>query len=623
MSSTVDGPTPTNLVIGAGRARTRSASVWLFAAVGGDASGLILQAYTGYAGRTTGYPPEIIFWVGLCLIFGITALAVLIADFSVTEFGCVVLLAGVAMELTHLVLYPQLFVYHDELIHVRVLADILRTHHLFTYNTILPTAPRYPGLETVTAGVAEMTGLSAHVSSEVVLVAARVLMTLGIFSVARRLSGSGRVAAIACLVYMADPEYLLWSSMYSYQTLALPLAFCYVSLVDRLTITRINRAYPVLAIAAVAIAMSHHLTSVGLLALLVAWLGVSSAVGKRPRYLGFAVLVLTLAVAAWGFASRKEVLPYLSGIGSTSLRSLESFFGGSSGHTLFKASGGETIPNLERVGLVLSVVILCCVLVPALWAARRSITRRRPGAIVAAAVALAYPLTAAGHLPAGTSEIADRATSFIYAPLGYVLGQWWVDLSGISGWLRRVARSLAAGVLAAVVGTLVFFGGTVLGAGPPFYRAPGKYMALANNRSIDRFTIASAQWLGRTALPNRRLYGDWINGYLDSAIGGQQYLTDMGSHIDGAWASRLLLAPPASTDATTVHSIRLQLLVVDSRIANRVAAESPYIDSGEYVPRTKTKAPRPVALHKFDTETGSNTVYDNGPIRIYDVRGAV
>jgi hypothetical protein len=602
------------------RSKARSPHAWLLAVAGADGVGLLVQAYTGYEGRATGQPSETLFWGSLCLIFGVTALAVALAEFRFVEYGLVVLMAGLSLQLSRLVLYPQLFVYHDELIHVRVLADILRTHHLFTLNTMLPTAPRYPGLEVLTACVANLTGLSAHVSSEVVLLLARVLMMLGLFSIVHRLSGSARAAAIACLVYMADPEFLEFDATYAYQTLALPLAFCFVGLTSRFDKAHPVRVYPALAIAALAVAMSHHLTSIALLAVLVAWWVAGRVMRKPVKHLPVAILLLTAAIGCWGYGARHVVLPYLKEIGNTSLQSLEQFFGGKSGHALFVASGGQETPAPARLALVLSVLILTAALLPALWSSRRFLAQRRVAAIVATAVALVYPLTAVGHLPAGTSQVADRATSFVYAPLGFVIASWLCLYDKPGARLSQAKRAMLAG-LVAVVGTLVFFGGSVLGAGPPFYWAPGAYMAGADNRSIDRYTIATAEWFRSNALLNRRLFSDWVDGYVDSAIGGQQFLTASENGIVTATVSRLLLARPTPSDLVTTHQINLQFLVVDDRIANHVAAEAPYTDSGEFVPHTKTGAPTTAAITKFSGYVGSNTIYDNGPDRVYDVRG--
>ena len=88
------------------------------------ALGVLLQAYVGYRGRETGNPPALLFWLSVTLIFGVGALAVLTFRLTRSESVVTVVLVGVGMQLTRLVLYPNLFVYHDELVHVRVLGGI-------------------------------------------------------------------------------------------------------------------------------------------------------------------------------------------------------------------------------------------------------------------------------------------------------------------------------------------------------------------------------------------------------------------------------------------------------------------------------------------------------------------
>src|SRR5664279_1315010 len=131
------------------------------------ALGVLLQAYVGYRGRETGNPPALLFWLSLALMFSVGALAALSSRLTRSESVVIVALVGMGMQLTRLVLYPNLFVYHDELVHARVLGDILATHHLFTFNSALPVTPRYPGLEILSSGIADLTGLSAHVAGSI------------------------------------------------------------------------------------------------------------------------------------------------------------------------------------------------------------------------------------------------------------------------------------------------------------------------------------------------------------------------------------------------------------------------------------------------------------------------
>ena len=69
---------------------------------------------------------------------------------------------SLALLATRFVLYPQQFVYNDELIHYRVLLSIEQSRHLFTPNSLLPDTADYPGMEIATAAVHQLTGLSLH-----------------------------------------------------------------------------------------------------------------------------------------------------------------------------------------------------------------------------------------------------------------------------------------------------------------------------------------------------------------------------------------------------------------------------------------------------------------------------
>ncbi len=54
----------------------------------------------------------------------------------------------------------------DELLHYRTVDNILTTRHLFSPNSLLPVSPYYPGMETVTAVLVQLTGLEHHPSRE-------------------------------------------------------------------------------------------------------------------------------------------------------------------------------------------------------------------------------------------------------------------------------------------------------------------------------------------------------------------------------------------------------------------------------------------------------------------------
>jgi hypothetical protein len=586
------------------------------------ALGVLLQGYLGYRGRESGNPPALLFWLSLALMYGAGALAVLASRLTRSESVVVVALVGVVMQLTRLVLYPNLFVYHDELVHVRVLSDILATHHLFTPNSSLPVTPRYPGLEILSAGIADLTGFSAHVAGAIVLVLARLIMALALFLIVERLARGHRVAAAASLLYVANPQFLFFNSQYSYQTLALPLSFAFVYLVVRLERARPSVARPCLLAGAIAIATCHHLTAVGLVALLGFWSVACVLQGRRPRYLNSAFALTLLSVLGWGFLARHTVVHYFYEIAKNNVQSAQQLIAGHSHHVFFKDSAGDNTPAWERFASLGSVLVLVVVLPIALWS-RAFLRTRQAAPLVLCVIAAAYPVIPLGHLTNATGEVADRSSGFIFIGVSFLLA-WWAFGIRYNGHRRgetRKSRRVLAATCVFASSLVLFVGGTIVGAGPSWLRAPGKYLVSAENRSVDALALAASRWLGDRITPGNRLYSDRVNELLASALGHQHSLTSLGDGIDNGSVSRLLLAPPSPSDISDAKAAKLQLLLVDRRLATELPHVNVYTDNGEYEGEKRTKPPPESAVTKFDVVAGADRIYDNGAFSLYDVRG--
>jgi hypothetical protein len=587
------------------------------------ALGVLLQAYVGYKGRETGNPPALLFWFSLALMFGAGALAVLTSRFSRSETLVVVVLVWVGMQLTRLVLYPNLFAYHDELIHVRVLGDILATHHLFTPNSTLPVTPRYPGLEILSAAIADLTGLSAHVAGSIALLLARLIMGLALFLIVERLARSYRIAAAASLIYVANPQYLFFNSQYSYQTLALPLCFAFVYLIVKLEAAPRVVAWPCLLAGGITIAICHHLTAVGLVVLLGCWSIACAFQGHRPRYLNSAFVIALLSVIGWGFLARHTIVPYISGITENNVESVQQLISGRAHHVFFKDNAGDTTPAWERLASLASVLVLVLLLPIALWSARVFLKTRQAAALVLCVIAAAYPVIPLGHLTNATSEVADRSSGFIFVGVAFLLA-WWAFGIRHNGHRRNETRKSrrAFAVLCVFASSLVLFvGGTIVGAGPSWLRAPGKYLVSSDNRSVDVLALAASNWLRSYITPENRLYSDRTNELLASAIGDQHSLTALADGIDNGSLSRLLLAPPSPSDVGFAREAKLQLLLVDRRLATELPHVEVYTDTGEYGSDNRTKPPTKSTVTKFDHMAGADRIYDNGALSLYDVRG--
>ena len=74
--------------------------------------------------------------------------------------------------------------------------------------------------------------------------------------------------------------------------------------------------------------------------------------------------------------------------------------------------------------------------------------------------------------------------------------------------------------------------------------------------------------------------------------------------------------------ATAYHLARhgVEYVLIDRRLADSVPQSRFYVEPGEFA-RPNADDPLPkAALSKFDGHLGSDRIYDNGSIQIYDVR---
>lgn len=120
--------------------------------LGLQALGVFAMALAGAVARA-GHSSlgETALWLGVLAIVGPTP-ARLVSAASTRALRIVLVPGlGVAAYLTKVVIWPVQFTYHDEFVHWRTAANILRTHHLFTTNPLTPVSACYPGSEIMTA----------------------------------------------------------------------------------------------------------------------------------------------------------------------------------------------------------------------------------------------------------------------------------------------------------------------------------------------------------------------------------------------------------------------------------------------------------------------------------------
>ena len=398
---------------------------WMSFVVLSIALGLVFVAIADAGSRHGHTATSVFFWLGLLLIFIPIAFRVLMHHAGRQERLTLVILLGVALYLVKVVGSPDAFTYVDEYVHVRSTQDILRTQHLFAFNPLLPTASFYPGLAAHHGGLRRPDwpqSLRGRVSSSSGWHA--VLISACFFLVAERVTGSGRAAAGASLVYAANPMFLFWSAAFSYENLALPLAAFVVWWLGR-TRQEIGRpALVVAAIAIVAVTVTHHVVGFALAALLGAWWLVERFT-QRPavtrRGIGLMALVASTATLAWLFLVARQAVSYLFADNILpALRATGSLLLGHTAPRQLYTSGGVATPAWETIAGFAAVGVLLLALPPALYLAWRR--RDRAPMVVAIGVAVLFPLSLVPRLAASGVGISARSLEYVFAGLGCILG---------------------------------------------------------------------------------------------------------------------------------------------------------------------------------------------------------
>ena len=369
-----------------------------------------------------------------------------------------------------------------------------------------------------------------------------------------------------------------------------------------------------------AVAATHHLTSLALVIVLWIWY-LFTRIIRRPvnQLLPLAVIGIII-VAAWTWLARSTIVPYISEIvhdGSAILRPVNR----QSSHKFFADSAGDRNPVWQEALSIASILLIMTTLIPSLWLAVIRYRLLSAAALVLFTTAALYPIVPAGHLSNVTAEISDRASGFVFVGLGYIVATWWFRNVPFHRHGKPSRFTVPRRTRLLIIGlTICFVGGAVM-SGSDWVYGPGKYLVSADNRSVDQLALQAAYWEGQNLPPDSRVYTDRVNGVLAAVYGDQHVLTALGDGIGEGSVSTLLLRQETPADANLACAEHIQFLIADERLATSLPHLGIYIENGEYLYGFRMTPPPSSALTKFDDIPGAQRIFDNGSIRIYDLRG--
>ncbi|MEN3305799.1 MAG: hypothetical protein V7603_2001 [Micromonosporaceae bacterium] len=627
-----------------------AAAAWLLAA---SSFGVLVVA-SGYAAGRLGLPGGgVLYWVGNLLVFLPVAARVLSRRLrGIGEALVLVLGLAVNQYLLKWAYSPDQFRFPDELQHWAATRTLLHTGQLFQANTALPVSVHFPGLEEMGAALASMTGLPVTAAGMLLAGVLHLLLVATLFMLVVRTSGSVRLAALSCVVYATGLHYLFFDSMYGYQTAALPFLLLAVWASRALR----QGGWPVLVVGLVAIlvtTVSHHVSALVLVATL-ALLAAAELVlrgSNKARGLAFAAAAL-LAVAAWFGLVAHEVLGYLAPPVHNMLAALTRL-----------ATGGQPAAATTTGGsplwaLAIQAASLLALLALFLVAARRAVRARTRSPwrwfLLLGALAF-FGASSVRFLGAQGPELAGRAATFTYLPMSILAAGVLLRLCGPASSprnrlcgpassprarlrgpassprarlrgpassprhrLRGPASSSRTRLRVAVSASLLLLAllmvAARVGGWPPAWeQLPGRYLVSGYERGVDPLGLAAASWTRSALGTGNRVAAD-LNGYpLVSTYGGQDPVGEAAALYDDAqWGL---------SDEMLLQDLAISYVWVDARTTGQVPA------SGSLFPQDPRAGQRTGALStsqlsKLDQLSGADRLYDNGAVRIYDMRNA-
>lgn len=571
--------------------------------------GLLLCSVADALSRATLAPAMPVYWIGILVLALPIFYRLTSKEASVRERLTLVCLLGLGLYCVKVFRDAPLFTFSDELIHAFNANQIADHHHLFRDNPILTATPYYPGLEGATSALMKLTGLSVYGAGVLLVGVARLVLVASLFLLFHRVSGSARAAGLGVAIYAGNFNFLYWGAQFSYESLALPLLLlAMMALAEReVAPRRALRAWgaPV-ALAMMAIVVTHHLTSYATAALLV---GLSLAYWythrkwSPPNPWPFAVLGILLA-GFWLFVVASSTVGYLSPVLSDAFRAIGDTIGGSDEpRGLFQAGSTSVAPTpLGARAVAVAAVALLLAGLPfglrVLW--RRY--RRQPFALLFGIAAVAFFATLALRLAPAAWETANRASEFLFIGLAFVLALACVE--ALRRWPRdwRTRPLLAAGI------GLVLVGGAI--SGWPWDSQLARPLRISTaGATISSPPLALAEWAEE--LPEGRFGASTADAGLLLVPGGKMTLAGSSPDIEDILDEEQL----AGWMVPLLRRNDIRYVAVDRREVSTDSLRGYYFSR-----RDRGEGLRPPSVSaKFNEVPGVSRVYTNGPITVFDL----
>lgn len=164
------------------------------------------------------------FWVGYFVLVLPQIFIILHPDSQFWSRVSALTAVGLLSAIPKILRAPESPLYSDEFGHLKTVSDILEQGYISPINPIVSPAPSFPAMHYLTAFISDITQFSIWTSANIVAGLVHVLTLLGIFALLR-VKVSPRAAAIASLIYAANPNWMFFQSRFAYESMGIMLVF--------------------------------------------------------------------------------------------------------------------------------------------------------------------------------------------------------------------------------------------------------------------------------------------------------------------------------------------------------------------------------------------------------------
>lgn len=593
------------------------------------ATALLLIVVGHGAGRRGDALAPFLFWPGVGFLIVPISLRIAWPLVARGERLFLLFLLAEALFYYKVIYSPTGFAHHDEFLHWIAADDLMTARRLFLSNPLLPIGRSYPGLEIVATAIVNITGLPLFAAAILLLAVLKGMLVTALFLLYEKITGSPRISAIACLVYMGCTTFVVFDAMFSYESIGIALCvliFAVEAAFKDLAGREWLKGLGFIALLLMSLSVSHHLAA----AYAAIYLG-SVAVLEGLRRDASLRIEARIAVALAGMLA--IVLPllwmevwgnYLTGyIGPVVESGFKTLVGKIMGAPRPDQLGAPPQPLALRLTTLLAVLLLALGLATGFfrslamaaqngtgrgWRPIQYILRRRwrdSRVVFLTFLAFGFPISVAFRLTVGGWEIGNRIGTFVFIAVGLVVGvsvvHFWQGRAP-SGW-RRIVPALALAI--------VVLGGVTASSLNPIR---GHYRVVADAQSIEPMGIETALWTKAWLGAGNRFTSDRINRLLLASFGRQDVRTEI---VEGVTTSRVFANETLGPDEFwSLARSDIDFLLVDLRLSTARPVLGFYFEQWEaYQGRLSGSD-----LLKFNDVKGIARIYDNGWIVIYDVR---